>query len=111
MLSMDDSKNNSIEVYRAAKGGNARAASLSPERKKEIGKIAAEARWSAELPQATHDGPLPIGDAILAAAVLPSGKRLLSQGTFLQALGRSRTPKAGTGGLSTVDALFASRSS
>ena len=102
---MDDSKNNSIEVYRAAKGGNARAASLSPERKKEIGKIAAEARWSAELPQATHDGPLPIGDAILAAAVLPSGKRLLSQGTFLQALGRSRTPKAGTGGLSTVDAL------
>jgi hypothetical protein len=30
---------------------------------------------------------------------------LLSQGTFLRALGRSRTPKAGTGGLSTVDSL------
>jgi hypothetical protein len=29
----------------------------------------------------------------------------LSQGTFLQALGRSRTPKAGTGGLSSVDGL------
>jgi hypothetical protein len=39
------------------------------------------------------------------AANLPNGKRLLSQGTFLQALGRSRTPKAGTGGFTTVDGL------
>ena len=92
-------------IERGAKGGDTRAAKLSSERKKAIGKLAAEARWGAELPQATHDGPLPIGDAVLAAAVLSSGKRLLSQGTFLKALGRSRTPKAGTGGLSTVDAL------
>jgi hypothetical protein len=41
----------------------------------------------------------------LVAAVLPDGTRLLSQGTFLQALGRSRTPKAGAGGLATVDGL------
>src|ERR1035437_2019438 len=92
-------------IERGAKGGDTRAAKLSSERKKAIGKLAAEARWGAELPQATHDGPLPIGDAVLAAAVLSSGKRLLSQGTFLKALGRSRTPKAGTGGLSTVDDL------
>ena len=39
------------------------------------------------------------------AAVLANGKRLLAQGTVLQAIGRSRTPKAGTGGLSTVDDL------
>ncbi|HEY7245360.1 MAG TPA: P63C domain-containing protein [Xanthobacteraceae bacterium] len=39
------------------------------------------------------------------AAVLPNGLRLLSQGTFLQAIGRSRTPKAGTGGLTTIDGL------
>jgi hypothetical protein len=90
---------------RGAKGGDARAAKLSSEQKKAIGKLAAEARWGGDLPQASHDGPLPIGDAVLAAAVLPSGKRLLSQGTFLRALGRSRTPKAGTGGLSTVDGL------
>ena len=68
-------------------------------------KKAALARWSADLPQATHDGPLQIGDAVLVAAVLPNGKRLLSQGTVLQAIGRSRTPKAGTGGFSTVDGL------
>jgi hypothetical protein len=90
---------------RGAKGGDARAAKLSTEQKKAIGKLAAEARWGGDLPQASHDGPLQIGDAILAAAVLPNGKRLLSQGTFLKALGRSRTPKAGTGGLSTVDGL------
>lgn len=92
-------------MERGAKGGDARALKLSLEEKKAIGKRAAEARWGADLPQATHDGPLQIGDAVLAAAVLPTGKRLLSQGTFLKALGRSRTPKAGTGGLTTVDGL------
>jgi len=95
----------STAIVRGSKGGKARAASLSPARKKSIGKLAAEARWGSDLPQATHDGPLQIGDTVLAAAVLPNGKRLLSQGTFLQALGRSRTPKAGTGGLTTVDGL------
>jgi hypothetical protein len=35
---------------------------------------------------------------------LPNGKRLLSQGTFLQAIGRARTAKSGTGG-STGDGL------
>src|SRR5260370_33191626 len=104
MVSM---KNESEAIVKACacRGGDARAASRSTERKKAIGKLAADARWGSDLPQATHDGPLPIGDTILAAAVLPNGKRLLSQGTFLQALGRSRTPKAGTGGLTTVDGL------
>lgn len=90
---------------RAAKGGNTRAANLSTERKKAIAKAAAESRWGADLPRATHDGPLQIGDAVLVAAVLANGKRLLSQGTVLQAIGRSRTPKAGTGGFTTVDDL------
>lgn len=90
---------------RASKGGKARAASLSTQELSESGKRAAEARWGGELPQATHDGPLQIGDAVLVAAVLPNGKRLLTQGTVLQAIGRSRTPKAGTGGFSNVDGL------
>jgi hypothetical protein len=46
-----------------------------------------------------------VGGTDLAAAVLPNGQRLLSQGTFLKAIGRSRTPKGGTGGFSTVDGL------
>jgi hypothetical protein len=92
-------------VERGARGGDARAAKLSSDKKKAIGRLAAEARWGAELPQATHDGPLPIGDVVLVAAVLPNGKRLLSQGTVLQAIGRARTPKAGTGGFTTADHL------
>jgi len=85
------------------KAGFARAASLSDKRRREIARDAAVARWSVYIPRATHDGPLHIGDREIFAAVLPNGKRLISQGTFLQALGRSRNPKAGTGGLTTVD--------
>ncbi len=93
------------KIVGRAKGGIARAEALSPEQRKRIARNAAEARWGIEIPQATHDGYLPIGDVVLVAANLPNGKRLLSQGTFLRALGRSRTPKAGTGGLSNVDGL------
>jgi hypothetical protein len=95
----------SIVRARASKGGDARAASLSTARKKAIARMAAESRWGSDLPRASHDGPLQIGEAVLIAAVLPNGKRLLSQGTVLQAIGRSRTPKAGTGGFTTVDDL------
>jgi hypothetical protein len=95
----------SLVKVRASKGGDARAASLSTEQRKSIAKRAAESRWGADLPRASHDGALQIGDALLVAAVLPNGKRLLSQGTVLQAIGRSRTPKAGTGGFTTVDDL------
>jgi hypothetical protein len=86
-------------------GGEARAAKLAPAERKEIARKAAVSRWSSDLPRASHDGPLQIGDAVLVAAVLTNGKRLLSQGTVLQAIGRSRTPKAGTGGFTTVDDL------
>jgi len=95
----------SPEQTRAAMGGDARAASLSLERKRAIGRLAAEARWGGDLPRASHDGPLQIGDATLVAAVLPNGKRLIVQGTMLTAIGRSRTPKAGTGGTVNVDGL------
>ena len=103
MLAME--KHPESLAKRGSKGGEARAASLSTERKKAIAKMAAESRWGSDLPRASHDGPLQIGDAVLVAAVLPNGKRLLSQGTVLQAIGRSRTPKAGTGGFTTVDDL------
>ena len=42
--------------------------------------------------------PLVIGDIEIPAYVLEDETRVLSQGGFLQAIGRSRTPKAGTGG-------------
>ncbi len=46
----------------------------------------------------TPDHPLVIGDIEIPAYVLEDETRVLSQGGFLQAIGRSRTPKAGTGG-------------
>lgn len=88
-----------------AKGGHARAQALSPEERREIARKAADARWNADVPQAGHEGEVTIGGATMKAAVLPNGKRLLNQGTFLLAIGRSRTPKAGTGALSNVDGL------
>ena len=49
------------------------------------------------IPRATHQGDLVLGDASITCAVLEDGTRLLSQGGFLKAIGRSRTPKAGSG--------------
>lgn len=86
-------------------GGVARSQGLSVQQRKDIARKAAEARWGVEMPQATHDGPLSIGDEVLVAANLASGKRLISQGTFLRAIGRSPNPKAGMGGSTTLDGL------
>lgn len=73
----------------ASKGGKARAAKVSPERRAEIAKAAAEARWGQSTLYATHNGELVIGDAMLECAVLEDGSRVLSQGTILGALGRA----------------------
>lgn len=88
-----------------AKGGFARANALTAEERKSIARKAASARWDQDVPEATHEGIFKIGPAEIAAVVLPNGKRLLTQATFLRTLGRSRSPKAGTGIFSTVDGL------
>jgi len=90
---------------RGAKGGKARAENLTSEQRRDIARHAALARWDSSVPQASHEGILKIGGKEISAAVLPTGQRLITQGTFLRALGRSRSPKAGTGILSTVDGL------
>lgn len=94
---MNDSK--------GAKGGHARAKALTPEQRKNIASKAALARWNAGVPQSEYEGDFDIGNGTLSAAVLLNGKRLITQATFLRTLGRSRSPKAGTGVLSTVDGL------
>lgn len=94
-----------IRKGRRDRGGHARAAKLTPEERPESARHAAEARWSTALPQADFEGDFPLGDAAISCAVLPDGKRIITQATFLRALGRSRSPKAGTGVLSTVDEL------
>lgn len=88
-----------------ARGGIARAESLSPEERKEIARNAALSRWDNTIPTAEYEGEFNLGNHTISAAVLPNGKRLITQATFLRALGRSRSPKAGTGVLSTVDGI------
>lgn len=87
------------------KGGLARAEALTPEQRKSIARKAAQARWDADIPQTLYEGEFPIGTAVIKAAVLPNGKRLLTQASFMRAIGRSRSPKARTGVLSTVEGL------
>ena len=55
----------------------------------------------------TPDRPLIIGDIEIQCYVLEDETRALSQGGFLRAIGRSRTPKAGTGGVDNVPAFLA----
>jgi hypothetical protein len=87
------------------RGGEARAAKLTKEERSSIAQAAAEARWGTELPQATHSGELVIGGRKIACAVLKNGKRVLTQETFLTAIGRAAKAKAGTGSLKLVDGL------
>ena len=54
---------------------------------------------------ADYEGVFKLGDRSVSCAVLPNGKRIITQATFLRSLGRSRSPKAGTGVLSTVEGL------
>lgn len=72
-------------------GGKARAESLSAEQRAGIAKKAADARWA--LPKATHEGNLILGSAVIHAAVLEDGRRLLTQSDFMRVLGRARQAK------------------
>ena len=52
------------------------------------------------------DRPLVIGEIEIPAYVLDDETRVLSQGGFLRSIGRSRTPKAGTGGVDNPPAFL-----
>lgn len=94
-----------VKQNNKVKGGLARAKSLSAVERRMIAKKAAIARWNSSLSVTAYEGDFSIGNVVLSSAVLPNGQRIITQSTFLKALGRSRSPKAGTGILSTVDNL------
>lgn len=75
-----------------AKGGLARKDALTPAERSRIAKNAAISRWKARdnpnLPKATHEGALTIGDKLLPVAVLAGGVRVLTSRALLDALGR-----------------------
>jgi hypothetical protein len=78
-----------------ARGGNARADVLSHAERSKIASRAAHARWAEDLPQAicgAPDRPLRIGNVEIECYVLEDGTRVLTQASFLRALGRH--PKA-----------------
>lgn len=91
----------------ASKGGRARAAKMSSEERSAVARKAALARWQGHrvpavvpgVPEATHMGELQIAGTTLVAAVLRDKTRVLTQETFLQAIGRAAKAKGGTGGL------------
>lgn len=77
------------EIKGRAKGGVARAASLSKERLKEISMNAAEAkRIKGELPKAEYEGKLKIGDAELDVAVLENKQRIITLTAAFKAFDR-----------------------
>lgn len=83
---MDDLKDDKSSGK--AKGGKARAQSLSSERRREIAEHAAAVKKEmASLPTATHIGELKIGELNLPCAVLPDGSRVISQGGIATAFG------------------------
>ena len=77
-----------------SKGGQRRAAKLTKEERSEIARRGAQKRWdnAKQLPQATHgsaDRPLKIGQTEIACYVLEDGRRVLSLGGMIRALGMS----------------------
>jgi len=80
----------------ASKGGKARSEHLTPEERQTIARQAALARWGEQIPRASYNGQLKIADREVDCAVLENGTRLLTQRTFLSAIGRSRS-SGGTG--------------
>ena len=72
---MDESS--SKKTSGKAKGGLARAESLSPDQRSEIARKAASARWSGDTPKANYEGTLKIGDSEIPCAVFEQGDRVI----------------------------------
>jgi P63C domain len=85
----DEKKKTDIQ----AMGGKARAEKLTPEERKAIASAAADARWGKDIPKATHEGILVIGEMEIPCAVLENGQRVLTQSGVMLALGRARQAK------------------
>ena len=93
---MDDSASKAgkeLSALGAAKGGHARAKSLTAEERSAIARAAVETRWNKDVPQATHGSPyrpLRIGEFEIPCFVLEDGRRVLAQSGMITALGMRR---------------------
>jgi P63C domain-containing protein len=97
-----------------SEGGKARAGALSAERRSEIAKQAAEARWSetgaSKLPKENYEGILKVRTIELPCGVLDDGTRILSTRGVNRALGSAGTgtSKKGKIGARQLPAILAS---
>lgn len=89
--------NDQTPEERGAMGGRARAEILPPERRSEIAREAALAKWSTTIPLALCEGTIDFAGRQIACAVLDTKLRLLTQETFLTTLGRAGKAKGGQG--------------
>jgi hypothetical protein len=102
-----DSEHENDVSKRASSGGKARAQRLSPSERSEIARKAALARWGDNAVPAINDGALIIGEREIRCAVLTDGRRVLSQQTVLQTLGRARSAKGRQGSASGLPPFLA----
>lgn len=92
MTSKQSEESTDGETPRAAAGGRARAKALTPEERSAIAKKAAHDRWSVEAPPAicgSADSPLTIGGIEIECYVLKDGTRVITQASFMRAIGRN----------------------
>src|SRR5580698_9101241 len=96
------------EIAGKAKGGLARAASMTKKQRKDQAKKAAASRWSGDIKSATHgsdDHPLKIGDIEIPCYVLEDETRVLSQRGTMGGLSLGRGTGAGISGDELVNFL------
>jgi len=79
------------------KGGKARAKRMTKEERSQRASQAAMKRWGKEVPQATHEGLLVIGEAEISCYVLENGSRMMSTRGIMKGLGRAWRGRKYTG--------------
>lgn len=77
----------------ASKAGKMAAERMTPEQRSERARNAAESRWFKNAPRATHTGVLNLAGRPLACVVLEDGRRALTTGSFMEAIGRTGRPR------------------
>lgn len=78
---------------RARRGGVARSESLTAEERSAIARRAAKNRWAIDAPPAiagSDDNPLTIGGVDIECYVLKDGIRVITQTSFMKAIGRTK---------------------
>lgn len=73
-----------------SKGGLARAEALSPAKRREIARKAANSRWAGDLVNATHESKIVLGELEVECAVLDDEKRVISERAMTRAFGGKR---------------------